>query len=200
MAFRQAQTEISHDQSSVQVAGGQKAGPEKAHGPRSFYGRARRRRADIVRRFLGRQEVSLSDCWIELRIAPSIPRSRPVRSSPIADARLIRNPVHLPSLSAIIRKRLFEMRHARIGLRPDESDQNCLSVDNILRIELALSILKLANLRRIKNPVLAVGPVQSPLMGLRIVQAQSQALDVPACTIGFELLDLGSAIPELARD
>jgi hypothetical protein len=35
---------------------------------------------------------------------------------------------------------------------------------------------------------------------LGIVEAQGEAFDVARCAIGFELLELGAAIPEFSRD
>jgi len=37
-------------------------------------------------------------------------------------------------------------------------------------------------------------------LGLGIVCAQGKAFDVPGRTVGFKLLDIGFAVPELSRD
>jgi hypothetical protein len=56
-------------------------------------------------------------------------------------------------------------------------------------IKLTASVLELADLRWDYDAVLAVGPIQTPQMG--IVRAQSETFDMPdSWTIGFDLLDL----------
>ena len=52
----------------------------------------------------------------------------------------------------------------------------------------------------VHDAVFAVGPIDAPLVRLRVVEAQSQSLDVSAGTIEFDLLADGASIPDFARD
>ena len=93
------------------------------------------------------------------------------------------------------------MGRIRGHVRPNKSNQDNFAVDFVLRVELAASILEFADLRRIQNSDLAVGPIEAPLVSLRIVETQRQAFDVPGNgTIGFELLQLSATIPNLEGD
>ena len=87
------------------------------------------------------------------------------------------------------------------GVRPNKSNQDHFAINRIRGEELAPSILEFADLRWVQNANLAVGPIQPPLVGLRIVQAQGQTFDVPASgAVDFELLNLSAAIPNLSGD
>src|SRR5579862_3140053 len=77
-----------------------------------------------------------------------------------ADPRLVRDPVHFPGFSSIIRKRLFEVRRIRGQVRPDVSNQYGFAIDRILSVKLAASILEFPHLRWIQLAVLAIGPIK----------------------------------------
>ena len=49
------------------------------------------------------------------------------------------------------------------------------------------------------TPFFAVGTIDAPLVRLRVVEAQSQSLDVSSGTIEFDLLADGASIPDFAR-
>src|ERR1700722_9456761 len=121
-------------------------------------------------------------------------------SVPVAHSRLVRNPIHFPGLPAILWKRLLKMRHLRVSLRPNKSNNNHSAVQCVLRVELTRSILEPSDLRRNEQAVLAGGPCEVPLVGFRIVGAQREPLDVPGSrAIGLEFLDLRASIPNLPR-
>lgn len=118
----------------------------------------------------------------------------------LADPRLVRDPVDFPGLAAIVRKRLFKVRHIRVGVRPDKSNLDQFAVEGVLAVKLAASIFELADLGRDDGAILAVGPIETPLVSLWIVGAQGQTFDVTACALGLEFFELGTAIPNPAGD
>ena len=88
------------------------------------------------------------------------------------------------------------MRRIRCGVRPNKSNQDGFVIQCVLGVKFTDSIPELADLGRDDDAVLAVGPIKSPLVRLRIVGAEGQAFDVAGSrAIGFELLDLGAAVP-----
>jgi hypothetical protein len=99
----------------------------------------------------------------------------------IAYARLVCHPVHLPGFAAIVGVGLFEVRSVRVGVCPNEANIDELAVQCVCAVELAASVLELTDLRtRVHGAVFAVGPIDAPLVRLRVVEAQSQSLDVAA--------------------
>src|ERR1035438_2534128 len=132
-------------------------------------------------------------------------RSRDTRRSSvrfvrfIGDPCLIRNPIHFPSLASIIRERLLKVGRIRGCVRPNESNKNRFVIQCVLAEKLAVPVLELASLGCDHGSVLAVGPVKAPLVSLGIVQTEGQTFDVAGGrAIGFELLDLSAAIPDLS--
>ena len=73
------------------------------------------------------------------------------------------------------------------------------SEDRILGEELTASILEFADLGWVKDANFAIGPVEAPLVGLRIVETQSQTFDVAGWAINLDGVKLG-AIPNLVAD
>src|SRR5246127_2094972 len=119
----------------------------------------------------------------------------------IAYARLVCHPAHLPGFAAIVGVGLFEVRGVRAGLGPNEANIDKLVVQCVCAVELAASVLELADLRtRVHGTVFAVGPIDTPLVRLRVVKAQSHSLHVAAGTVEFDLLDHGTSAPHFARD
>src|SRR5579862_1129304 len=87
------------------------------------------------------------------------------------------------------------------GIDPNEADIDELAVQCVCAIELAPSVLKLTDLGTgVHGAVFAVRPVDAPLVRLRVVEAQSQSLDVTAGTIEFDLLKAGASVPHFASD
>src|ERR1700719_225372 len=82
----------------------------------------------------------------------------------VVHSRLVRNPVHFPGLAAILRERLFKVRHIRVGVRPNKSNEDRLAIERVLGVKLAAAILKFADLGDNERAVLAVGPIQAPLV------------------------------------
>src|SRR5580698_8618472 len=82
---------------------------------------------------------------------------------------------------------------------PIKSNQNGFAIDCVLSKELAVSVLELADLGWVEDTDLAVGPIEPPLVGFRIVNAQGQTFDVAGGAVEFNLVD-GGAIINLAAD
>ena len=119
----------------------------------------------------------------------------------IAHARLVCHPIHLPGFASIVGIGLFEVGGVRIGIAPNEADVDELAVQCICAVELAAPALELTDLGTgVHGTVFAVGPVDAPLARFRVIEAESQSLDVAAGTIEFDLLDHGTSVPHFARD
>src|SRR6266568_4528972 len=113
-------------------------------------------------------------------------------------ASLIRDPVDFPGLASVLREGLLKMCGSRSHVRPDEPNQYRSAIECLLIEKFTASILKFADRRLPQNIILAVGPVQTPLVRLGIVETQGQAFDVASSAIGLEFLDFGAAIPDLS--
>ena len=50
-----------------------------------------------------------------------------------------------------------------------------------------------------KSGILAVGPINAPLMGLRVIYPQGQALDMTCRAIGLEFLQISPTVPNFSR-
>src|SRR5580698_4484530 len=96
----------------------------------------------------------------------------------IIHSRLIRNPVHLPGLASVVGECLLKVGRFRVGVRPDKSNIDGSPFPWLLIKELAASIPELADHGLSKDAILAVGPIDTPLVGLGIVQPEGQTLDV----------------------
>ena len=94
---------------------------------------------------------------------------------------------------------MFEVGGIGGQVGPIKSNEDSLAIDGVLGEKLTVSILELADLRWIEDANFAVGPIESPLVGLRIVHAQGQAFDVAGWTADFDLVNTG-AIVNLAAD
>src|ERR1700756_1760732 len=93
------------------------------------------------------------------------------------------------------------MGSVRVDVGPNEADVDELAVQCVCAVELASSVLELADLRtRVHGAIFAVGPIDIPLVRLRVVEAQRQSLDLAAGTIEFDLLDDGTSVPHFVRD
>src|SRR5271155_534849 len=92
------------------------------------------------------------------------------------------------------------MRRVRIGVRPNKSNVDEFAVLGVLAVKLAAACLELADLGCDDDAIFGIGPVEAPLVGLRIVKTQGQTFDVAACAIRFELFELGAAFPNFSSD
>src|SRR5258708_36761038 len=98
---------------------------------------------------------------------------------------------------------MVEMRCVRGGVRPNKPNQDgsAIGARRFCIEKLPSSVLELADRRRPHGPALTGSPMEAPLVGLGIVQTEGQTLDVAGSrAIGFELLQLSPAIPNLSGD
>jgi hypothetical protein len=101
----------------------------------------------------------------------------------IGHLRLICNPVHFRSLASILREGLFKVGRTRDHICPDKSNKDAFSIQ-----------------RAIHGANLAVCPIETPLVGLRI-ETEGQTFDAAGSrAIGFELFQLGTTGPKLSGD
>ena len=116
---------------------------------------------------------------------------------------LVGYPVGFPSLSTIRRKRLLEVWRIRCDTRPDESGINRSALIDLLVIEFPSSVAKLPDHGiRLEDSIGRVGPVNAPLMGLRVVKTQRQTLDVGALVgaLDIHFFYLRTAVQDLLTD
>lgn len=119
----------------------------------------------------------------------------------ILHSRLVCDPVHFPRLTTIFGERLFEVGGVLGHFRPDVANEDHSAVEGVLGEEFTASVLELADIgRAAQTSLFAVGPVQAPLAGFRVIKTKSQTFNMSSRAVAFEFLDLGFAIPELARD
>src|SRR5208282_51560 len=91
----------------------------------------------------------------------------------------------------------------RSDVRPDKPNIDRFALPEFLVVKLALSIFELANhgLNRLaQGGILAIRPINAPLMSLGIVHAQSQTFDVTGWAIGLEFLKIGTTVPNFSSD
>jgi hypothetical protein len=82
-------------------------------------------------------------------------------------------------------------------IRPDCSNQDGPTLTGLLREELSASVLERADQGHRQDAGLAVGERLASLVRLGIVKKQGQAFPVAVGAVGFDLLQLGTAVPDL---
>src|SRR5262249_4922332 len=93
------------------------------------------------------------------------------------------------------------MRRVGRGPGPNVANKDSPAVQSILAIELTPAVFELADIwRQTERAILAICPIETPLMGLGIVQTKSQAFDVAIGTADVEFLQLGAPVPDLASN
>ena len=112
----------------------------------------------------------------------------------IGNASLVGDPVGFPSFSAIVGEGLFEVRRRCVEVGPVETDENGFVTVRVDGIEIAHAIPKFADLRRVEDAGLLVGPIEPPLMRLGIVGAESETLNVTGRAIANELINYGAVV------
>ena len=107
------------------------------------------------------------------------------------------DPVKLPGLAAVIRKRLLGL--SRVGADPPngKSHEDGFTVDRLLVIEVAAPILEFPDATGTQHAHSGSGEGQTPLVSGRIVRAQGQQFELTRRTIGVELRQIGTAVPHL---
>ncbi len=112
-----------------------------------------------------------------------------------AYSRVDRDPVHFPGLAAVFGESLFETTGIRFDVGNDKADQDRPSVKGFLVIKFAATILERADGRRTHAAGRAAGKVETPLVRLRIVEPQTQGLDVSSRAFHVELHEVRPPVP-----
>jgi hypothetical protein len=74
--------------------------------------------------------------------------------------RLVGDPVYFPRFASVIREGLFEVgRGVHVG--PLEADQDGFAVDSVLCKEFAAAVFEFADLGRVEDADVAIGPINS---------------------------------------
>ena len=92
-------------------------------------------------------------------------------------ARLVGDPIYFPGFAAVVGEGLLEVRRG-VHVSPLEADQDGFTVDGVLGEKFATAVFEFADLGWVQDANLAIGPIEPPLVRLRIVRTQSQTFDV----------------------
>src|SRR5260370_36646552 len=95
---------------------------------------------------------------------------------------LVRDPVYFPGFATILRERLFEVRRIRVGLRPNESNQDGTAIwaRRFRGVKLAASILEFADRGHAHGSPLAGPPIKAPPSAFRFIQTQRPPFHSPS--------------------
>src|SRR5580700_11316401 len=92
------------------------------------------------------------------------------------------------------------MVRVRSDIRPDDAHKDGSALERLLIVKLAAPVLEFADRRRAESPVAAGGKIHVPLVGLGIVEKQSQPFEMAGRTVGLDLLKLRTPIPNFFHD
>ena|SRR6266496_3748112 len=87
----------------------------------------------------------------------------------ITHPRVCGNPIRFPCLTSVVRERLFKVARVGSDIRYHESNQNGAASECFLIEKFATSIFELANRGLAHAAAVAVGKVEAPLVGSRVV-------------------------------
>src|SRR5262249_23202363 len=110
------------------------------------------------------------------------------------------DPVHFPRLAAISRESLLEVTRGRSDVRDHEAHQDRFAIEGFLVDELAPAVLEATDRGYAQSTARAVGEIEAPLAGVRVVQAQGQGLDVTGRPVDVKLYEVGAAVPDFSHD
>jgi hypothetical protein len=116
---------------------------------------------------------------------------------------LVGYPVGFPGFAPIGGKRLLEVRRIRRGAGPNEPGIDRSAFVDLLVIEFASAVAKLSDHGiRFEDSIGGVGPVNAPLMGLGVVKAQGQTLDMYLLlrVVDNHFLDLAATVQDFPTD
>src|SRR5580698_3379459 len=103
----------------------------------------------------------------------------------------------VPGPAAIVRIQLLITMSIRRDVRPHSFDKNRFVLEGVLTEEFSATVLERSDRRRVHNSSFTVDERLTPLMRLRVVEKQRRALPMPFRSIGFDLLQLSFAFPDL---
>jgi hypothetical protein len=112
----------------------------------------------------------------------------------------LRDEVWLPGPAPIIGGRFLEILGSGAYVRPNCAEQRDPAVKHFLVIEFATTVFEFSEHRLTKLPVAAGGKRFAPLMRLRVLEKQHQRFEVPCRTVGLNLFQLRTAIPNFSHD
>ncbi len=114
-------------------------------------------------------------------------------------SRVDRNPIYLPGLAAVSREKLLELAGFWFDVRDNEAHQDRASVEILLIVKFAPAVTEFANRRRAERARFAARKIQTPLVRLRIIQAQIERLDVSG-SVDLQFHQIGAAVPDFSHD
>jgi len=97
----------------------------------------------------------------------------------IAGAGLVSDPVDLPGAPPVGGEGLFEVRCRGGHAGPVVADEDGFAADGVGGVEVAAALVERADLGRVEAANAVVGPVEAPLAGRGIVQAERQDFEWP---------------------
>src|SRR5205814_6985371 len=114
-------------------------------------------------------------------------------------AREINDEVRLPCFAEVLGECLLKVIRVWRYIGEELSNENIFSVQCLLIVELAATFFERAEGRWIReHPFLRVRPVKAPLMRLRVVEPQRQALETTGGRVHCELFEVCATTPDLA--
>src|SRR5215469_14241835 len=87
----------------------------------------------------------------------------------------------------------------RLNVRPDSPNQNGAVVEGVLAVELSPAVPEFANERLCQFAEPAVGEELAPLMCLRVVEKESEALPVTVRSVSLDLFQERAPVPDLVH-
>src|SRR6267154_1481452 len=128
-----------------------------------------------------------------------VPSRRPVRcrsSERLAHPGQRRGKVRFPRLATVFGKGLLEVMRALLDVGPDESDQYRPALEQFLIVELAAPVREFPDGRLTQCTVVAIGEINAPLAGLRVIEKECEALEVSGRTARLNFFELGATPPD----
>ena len=116
----------------------------------------------------------------------------------VADASVCRNPVGLPSFTAVVGEGLLEVNGVGGDVVKNEADVNRAAAKIFLIVKFAAAIGEFAGHGDADAAVVAGGVVEIPEMCVGIVEAEGKSFDIRAAAVNFEFGEVGAAVPDFA--
>jgi hypothetical protein len=105
------------------------------------------------------------------------------------------NPVDFPCLTFVGGKCLLESAGGWRNIRNYKPDKDRATIQSFVAVELATAIFELANGRRGHGAIAGACKVETPLMGVGIVEPKAQPFEMSTWPISLEFDKVGTAAP-----
>src|SRR5689334_4237344 len=105
--------------------------------------------------------------------------------------------VRLPGLAAVARKRLLDAMRIRFDVEPYEPREDRAAADVLLIVELAATVLELAEHRRAHHAVVAGREELAPLVRAGVVEEEAEILEMAVGPVGFDFFEQRFSAPDL---